>query len=156
MDEDAEFIPILTDSDDPEFTNVEVPDILPILPLRNTVMFPGIVMPISVGRQKSLQLVQEVYRGNRLLGTVAQKDGSIDDPTPDDLYQTGTIAQVLKILEMPDGSTSVIIQGKKRFEVREYTQEFPYLKAQVNPLNDIQPQGDSVEFSAVVGSLKDL
>ena len=156
MDDDNEFIPILTDGDDSELTNVDVPDILPILPLRNTVMFPGVVMPITVGRQKSLQLIQEVYRGNRLLGTVAQKDGSIDDPAQNDLYQTGTIAQVLKILEMPDGSTSVIIQGKKRFEVLEYTQEFPFLMARVNPMADTQPQDDSVEFSAIIGSLKDL
>ncbi|HEX7585369.1 MAG TPA: endopeptidase La [Prolixibacteraceae bacterium] len=156
MDDDAEFIPILTDEDDSELTNSDVPDILPILPLRNTVMFPGVVMPITVGRQKSLQLIQEVYRGNRLLGTVAQKDGSIDDPIQNDLYQTGTIAQVLKILEMPDGTTSIIIQGKKRFEVLEYTQEFPYFKARVNPMADIQPHDDSVEFSAIIGSLKDL
>lgn len=156
MEDDADFIPILTDGDDSELINVDVPDILPILPLRNTVMFPGVVMPITVGRQKSLQLVQEVYRGNRLLGTVAQKDGSIDDPAQNDLYQTGTIAQVLKILEMPDGSTSVIIQGKKRFELLEYTQEFPYLMARVNPMVDTQPQDDSVEFSAIIGSLKDL
>ena len=155
MDDDNEFIPILTD-DDSELTNLDVPDILPILPLRNTVMFPGVVMPITVGRQKSLQLVQEVYRGNRLLGTVAQKDGSIDDPGQNDLYQTGTIAQILKILEMPDGSTSVIIQGKKRFEVVDYTQEFPYFKARVSPIDDIQPKDDSVEFSAIIGSLKDL
>lgn len=156
MDDDSEFIPILADDDDTELTNLEVPDILPILPLRNTVMFPGIVMPITVGRQKSLQLVQEVNRGNRLLGTVSQKDGSIDDPVQSDLYETGTIAQVLKILEMPDGTTSVIIQGKRRFEIQEYTQEFPYFKARINPLNDSLPQDDSVEFSAVVGSLKDL
>jgi ATP-dependent Lon protease len=155
IDDDSDFIPILTD-DDSELTNADVPAILPILPLRNTVMFPGIVMPITVGRQKSLQLIQEVYRGNRLIGTVAQKDGSVDDPLQNDLYETGTIAQVLKILEMPDGTTSVIIQGKKRFEIIDYTQEFPYLKARVNPMEDIQPQDDSVEFSAVVGSLKDL
>ena len=156
MDDDADFIPILADGDESELTNVEFPDILPILPLRNTVMFPGVVLPISVGRQKSLQLIQEVYRGNRLIGTVAQKDGSIDDPGQNDLYEIGTIAQILKILEMPDGTTSVIIQGKRRFEIQEYTQEFPYLKAKVNPLIDLQPQDDSVEFSAVVGSLKDL
>jgi len=156
MDDEAEFIPILADGDESEFTNIDVPDILPILSLRNTVMFPGVVMPITVGRQKSLQLVQEAYRGNRLIGTIAQKDGSIDDPVKDDLYQTGTIAQILKILEMPDGTTSVIIQGKKRFEVVEYIQELPYFKAKVTPLEDVSPQDDSVEFSAVVGSLKDL
>ncbi len=156
MDDESEFLPILTDEDDSDLVNIDVPDILPILPLRNTVMFPGVVMPITVGRQKSLQLVQEVYRGNRLLGTVAQKDGSIDDPTKDDLYQVGTIAQILKILEMPDGTTSVIIQGKKRFEIIDYTQEFPYFKAKINSMEDIRPQEDTVEFSAIIGSLKDL
>lgn len=156
IEDDNEFIPILADGDDSELTNLEVPDILPILSLRNTVMFPGVVMPITVGRQKSLQLVQEVYRGSKLLGTVAQKDGSVDDPGKDDLYQSGTIAQILKILEMPDGTTTVIIQGKKRFEVVEYTEEFPYFKARVKPLNDVSPVDDSVEFSAVIGSLKDL
>ncbi len=156
MDDDSDFIPILADGDDSDLVNLDVPDILPILPLRNTVMFPGVVLPITVGRQKSLQLIQEVYRGNRLIGTIAQKDGSIDDPAQADLYQTGTIAQVLKILEMPDGTTSVIIQGKRRFEVQEYIQEFPYFRAKVTPLVDFQPKDDSVEFSAVVGSLKDL
>ena len=156
IDDDNDFIPILSDGDDSELTNLEVPDILPILSLRNTVMFPGVVMPITVGRQKSLQLVQEVYRGNKLLGTVAQKDGSVDDPGKDDLYQTGTMAQVLKILEMPDGTTTVIIQGKRRFEVLEYLEEFPYFKARIKPLVDVSPADDSVEFSAVVGSLKDL
>lgn len=157
MDDENDYIPILADGDDAELANMEVPDILPVLPLRNTVMFPGVVLPITVGRQKSLQLVQEVYRGNRLIGTIAQKDGNIEDPLQSDLYEIGTIAQILKILEMPDGSTSVIIQGKRRFEVLEYTQEFPYLKARVNPLTDQQPHPDDmVEFSAVVGSLKDL
>jgi ATP-dependent Lon protease len=156
IDNDSDIIPIIADGDDSDLVHLDVPDILPILPLRNTVMFPGVVMPITVGRQKSLQLVQEVYRGNRLLGTIAQKDGSIDDPVPNDLYELGTVAQILKILEMPDGTTSVIIQGKKRFEVREYIQEFPYLKAGVNILEDVQPDDNSTEFSAIIGSLKDL
>lgn len=156
MDDESDYIPILADGDDSELANMEVPDILPVLPLRNTVMFPGVVLPITVGRQKSLQLIQEVYRGNRLIGAIAQKEGNIEDPLQSDLYDVGTIAQVLKILEMPDGTTSVIIQGKRRFEVVEYTQEFPYLKARVSPLADVQPQDDMVEFSAVVGSLKDL
>lgn len=156
IDNDNDIIPIIADGDDSELMNVDVPDILPILPLRNTVMFPGVVMPITVGRQKSLQLVQEVYRGNRLLGTIAQKDGSIDDPGQGDLYQLGTVAQILKILEMPDGTTSVIIQGKKRFEVKEYIQEYPYFKASINLLEDTQPEDNSTEFSAIIGSLKDL
>ena len=156
IDNENDIIPIIADGDDAELMNVDVPDILPILPLRNTVMFPGVVMPITVGRQKSLQLVQEVYRGNRLLGTIAQKDGSVDDPAQSDLYQLGTVAQILKILEMPDGTTSVIIQGKKRFEVKEYIQEYPYFKAKVNLLEDIQQDDNSTEFSAIIGSLKDL
>lgn len=156
IDSENDIIPIIADGDDSELMNVDVPDILPILPLRNTVMFPGVVMPITVGRQKSLQLVQEVYRGNRLLGTIAQKDGSIDDPGQSDLYQIGTVAQILKILEMPDGTTSVIIQGKKRFEVKEYVQEYPYFKASINLLEDTQPEDNSTEFSAIIGSLKDL
>lgn len=156
IDSENDIIPIIADGDDSELMNLDVPDILPILPLRNTVMFPGVVMPITVGRQKSLQLVQEVYRGNRLLGTIAQKDGSIDDPGQSDLYQLGTVAQILKILEMPDGTTSVIIQGKKRFEVREYVQEYPYFKASINLLEDTQPEDNSTEFSAIIGSLKDL
>lgn len=156
IDNDSDFIPILADGDDSELTNLDIPDILPILPLRNTVLFPGVVLPITVGRQKSLQLIQEAYRGDRLIGTIAQKDGSIDDPGQSDLYQIGTIAQILKILEMPDGTTSVIIQGKRRFEALEYVQEYPYFKAKIQPLADLLPKDDSVEFSAVIGSLKDL
>ena len=156
MDEENDFIPILADGDDSDLINLEVPDILPILPLRNTVIFPGVVLPITVGRQKSLQLIQEAYRGNKLIGAVAQKDGNIEDPQQGDLYEIGTIAQILKILEMPDGTTSVIIQGKRRFEINDYTQEFPYLKAAITPLTDVHPEEDMIEFAAVVGSLKDL
>ncbi len=155
-DDDSELIPIIADGNEEELKNFQAPDILPILPLRNTVLFPGVVLPITVGRQKSLKLIQDVFRGDRLLGTVTQKDGSIEDPEKNDLYQVGTVAQILKILEMPDGSTSVIIQGKRRFEVTEYLEEFPYFRAQVNLLDEILPTDNSAEFNAVVGSLKDL
>ncbi|MBW6535888.1 MAG: endopeptidase La, partial [Mariniphaga sp.] len=131
------------------------PDVLPILPLRNTVLFPGVVLPINVGRKKSLKLIQDVYRGSRLLGTVAQKDYTIDDPETKDLFSVGTMAEILKILEMPDGSTSVIIQGKRRYSIHGFVSEEPYYKATVEPLNDIFPENDS-EFNAIVGSLKDL
>lgn len=155
-DGDEEIIPIIADGDEEKLRNFKVPEILPILPLRNTVLFPGVVIPITVGRQKSLKLIQDAFRGDKLLGTVSQKDGSIDDPEQKDLYQVGTVAQILKILEMPDGSTSVIIQGKRRFEVTNYLEEFPYFRAQVTLLDEILPAEDSVEFNAVVGSLKDL
>ncbi|MCL3781758.1 endopeptidase La [Prolixibacteraceae bacterium JC049] len=155
MGDDSDFIPIIADGDDADLKSVDVPDILPILPLRNTVLFPGVVLPISVGREKSLQLIREVNRGNKLLGTVAQKNAEVEDPTIDDFYQVGTVAQILKVLEMPDGSTSVILQGKGRFEITELISDEPYFQAKVKTLDDVIPM-DSPEFDAIVGSLKDL
>lgn len=155
MQDDSDYIPIIADGDDADLKNVEIPDVLPILPLRNTVLFPGVVLPINVGRKKSLQLIKDVYKGSRLLGTVAQKDYTIDDPEIKDLFSVGTMAEILKILEMPDGSTSVIIQGKRRYTIREFVAEEPYYKAAVESLSDISSQNDS-EFNAIVGSLKDL
>jgi len=155
MNDDSEYIPIIADGDDKELKNTEIPSVLPILPLRNTVLFPGVVLPITVGRERSLQLVRDVNRGNKLLGTVAQKDYTIDRPEKEDLYSVGTIAEILKVLEMPDGSTSVIIQGKRRYQIREFISEDPYFKATVEPLDDISSKDDN-EFNAIVGSLKDL
>ena len=155
MKDDSDYIPIIADGDDAELKNTDVPDTLPILPLRNTVLFPGVVLPINVGRKKSLKLIQDVYKGSRLLGTVAQRDYTIDDPSKEELFAVGTMAEILKILEMPDGSTSVIIQGKRRYSILEYVTDDPYYKARVEPLNDVSPQDDS-EFNAIVGSLKDL
>jgi ATP-dependent Lon protease len=154
--DDADLIPIIADGDQSEFENFEAPEILPILPLRNTVLFPGVVIPITVGRQKSLKLIQDASRADKFLGTVTQIDGSVDDPEKEDLYSIGTVAQILKILEMPDGSTSVIIQGKKRFEVQEYQEEFPYFKARVTLLDEAIMGANTVEFQAIIGSLKDL
>ena len=153
--DDSDYIPIIADGDDADLKNTEVPDVLPVLPLRNTVLFPGVVLPINVGRKKSLKLIQDVYKGSRLLGTIAQKDYTIDDPLQEELYSVGTLAEILKILEMPDGSTSVIIQGKRRYAIREFVSQEPYYKASVEPLNDVSPHDDS-EFNAIVGSLKDL
>jgi ATP-dependent Lon protease len=155
MKNDSDYIPIIADGDDADLKNTEVPDILPILPLRNTVLFPGVVLPINVGRKKSLKLIQDVYKGSRLLGAIAQKDYTVDEPSESDLFVSGTVAEILKILEMPDGSTSVIIQGKRRYSIREFVTHDPYYKAAVEPLNDIYPKDDS-EFNAIVGSLKDL
>ena len=156
MEDQGDFIPIMVDGDDAEFNAVEVPDILPILPLRNTVLFPGVVMPITVGRQKSLLLIREAYAGNKLIGTIAQKDGLTEDPAPNDLFRIGTMAEILKILEMPDGSTSVIIQGKRRFRVDEVKASLPYMSASVTVLQDIMPKTKLNEFAALVDSLKDL
>lgn len=155
MDEESDFLPIIADGDDKELKNTDVPAVLPILPLRNTVLFPGVVLPITVGRERSLKLIRDVNRGSKLLGTIAQKDYTIDHPEAKDLYEVGTVAEVLKVLEMPDGSTSVIIQGKRRYQIKEFVSEEPYFKAAVEPLLDVTSEDDN-EFNAIVGSLKDL
>ena len=156
MDMDSDFIPILSDGDNESIDNKEMPDVLPILPLKNTVLFSGIIVPISVGRKKSLKLIKSVYKKNKIVGILTQKDSKIDDPKPEDLYRVGTLAQIIKVLEMPDGSTTVVIQGFKRFFVREFTKERPYLHASVTELPDILPPENDAEFDAITASLKDL
>jgi ATP-dependent Lon protease len=155
MDDESDFLPIIADGDDKELKNTEVPSVLPILPLRNTVLFPGVVLPITVGRERSLKLIRDVNKGSKLLGTIAQKDYTIDRPEKGDLYEIGTVAEILKVLEMPDGSTSVIIQGKRRYQIKEFVSEEPYFKAAIEPLEDVSSKDDN-EFNAIVGSLKDL
>jgi ATP-dependent Lon protease len=156
IQEDAEYIPILSEDDEDSNDKIEIPDNLPILPLRNTVLFPGIVLPITVGREKSIKLIREAYKKNKLIGTVTQRNSNINEPESKDLYKIGTLAQVLKILEMPDNSTSVIIQGKRRFVVNEVTATSPYLKANVSLFPDIKAEEGDKEFKAITSSLKDL
>lgn len=155
-EEGDEFIPIIADGDDQDLKDFEAPDSLPILSLRNAVLFPGVVLPITVGRAKSLKLIEDAWRGNKLLGTLTQVDVAVDDPTTADLFPVGTVAQILKILEMPDGTTSVIIQGKRRFEVEQFLSEDPYFRAEVRLLEDDMNDTNSAEFQAIVSSLKDL
>ena len=154
-DDDSDFIPIIADGGEDDLKVDNLPIDLPILPLRNTVLFPGVVLPISVGRNKSLKLVREVYKRNGVLGTIAQLNPEIDEPTASDLYRIGTIAKILKILEMPDGNTTVIIQGKQRYKILEITGEEPYHTAKVANLIDSRPLQTS-EFEAIVESLKDI
>ena len=155
LDEDAEFIPLLSPDDEEQINAEETPDELPILPLRNTVLFPGVVIPITVGRDKSIKLIQEANKGDKTLGVVSQKNDEIEDPSADDLNSIGTIAHILKLLKMPDGNITVIIQGKKRFKVKEITQEDPYLKAKIEAFDQVKkPKGKS--FEALVSSIKDL
>lgn len=154
MDDEAEYIPIISD-DEEEEQKQSFPDILPILPLKNTVLFPGVIIPITVGRPKSLKLVKEVYQKNKILGVVAQKDTSIEEPSLGDIYKVGSVAQILKILEMPDGSTSVIIQGKKKFEIAEIVSEKPYFTARIQIVDEILLDKPD-ELQAIVASLKDI
>lgn len=156
IDEDSEFIPLLTQEDEEIMNNEKLPESLPILPLRNTVLFPGVVIPITVGRDKSIQLIRDAYKGDKTIGVVSQRNDSIEDPDPTDLHQVGTIAHIIKQLRMPDGSTTVIIQGKKRFKIREFLQTDPYMRAGVETFSEIKPAKVDKEFSALVGSLKDL
>ena len=156
LDEETDFIPLISDEEEDELKKVKIPELLPILPLKNTVLFPGVVIPITVGRDKSLTLVKEIYKKDRVIGAVAQKDAKIDDPQFEDLNRIGTLAQIVKILEMPDGSISVIIQGKRRFKVEEPVAKDPYFIARVTPLEDQKPVERTREFNAIIGSLKDL
>ena len=156
-DEDVDFLPIIplneTESEADEITHIDHD--LPILPLRNTVLFPGVVLPITVGRDKSIQAVNEAYKTDKLVGVVAQTDSSIEDPAVKDLEDIGTIAKVVKLIKMPDGGTTVIIQGRKRFQIEAITAEEPYFKAKVNLLLD-EPTPEDEDFKALAGSIKDL
>jgi ATP-dependent Lon protease len=155
-DENADYITLISDEDEELLSKTAVPSILPLLPLRNSVLFPGVIIPITVGRKKTIKLIRDAYKGDKLVGAVAQKDMETDDPLLNDLHRIGTVAKIIKILEMPDGATSVIIQGKKRFEIKELVSEEPYLQASVKSLEDRIPKKKGNQFQALIGSLKDL
>jgi len=156
MEGDAEFIPLLSQEEEDIMNAENVPEILPVLPLRNMVLFPGVVIPITVGREKSIRLIKDAYKGNRTIGVVVQRDGTIEDPVSKDIYNVGTVAQIIRLLQMPDGSTSVIIQGKKRFRINEIIQEDPYFKAKVTSFEISSKPSKSKEFNALISSIKDL
>ena len=155
LNEDSELIPLMTPEDEEIINREDVPEILPILPLRNTVLFPGVVIPITAGRDKSIQLINDANKGSKVIGVVAQKDEDIEEPTSDDIYKTGVVAQILRVLKMPDGNTTVIIQGKKRFEINEMIQEKPYLKAKVQEALEDKTIEDPKEFKAIIDSVKE-
>lgn len=155
INEDTEFFPLMSQEDEEEMNNEETPEMLSILPLRNTVLFPGVVIPITVGRDKSIKLIKDAYKGDRTIGVVSQRDVAIEDPTFDQLNKVGTVALIIKMLQMPDGSTTVIIQGKQRFKLNEEVQTEPYMKATIVKFEEIRPKSDK-QFKAMVGSIKDL
>jgi ATP-dependent Lon protease len=156
LEDETDFIPLISDEDEETIMKTEIPEILPILPLRNTVLFPGVILPITVSRQQSMTLIRDTYKKSKILGTVAQKNPDNDSPGLSDLYLVGTVSQILRILEMPDGTTSVIIQGKKKIRIGEQVSDTPYLVAKVEQLTDKKPLKKDPEFEAIVGSLKDL
>ena len=155
FDENSELIPLMTTEDEEAIKNESLPETISILSLRNTVLFPGVVIPITAGRDKSIQLIYDANSGSKVIGVVSQKDESIEDPTIDDIYTTGTVARILKVLKMPDGNTTVIIQGKKRFQISEMVSEKPYMVAKIQDVPEVTPLG-STEFTAIIESIKDL
>jgi ATP-dependent Lon protease len=155
IDEDSDFIPLLSTEDEDNMHAEKVPNLLSILPLRNTVLFPGVVIPITVGIDKSINLIKDAFKGDKIIGVVAQKNDTIEDPSQEDLNSVGTVAQILKMLRMPDGNTTVIIQGKKRFRIKEFTQSEPYYKAKTEGFEETRPEKNDEEFEAIVSSLKD-
>lgn len=156
-DDEMEFMPIipLNEEDDGGLDDKSIPAELPLMPLRNTVIFPGVVLPITVGREKSINAVNDAYKGDKLIGVLAQSDSTIEEPTAADLVKIGTVAKVVKIIKMPDGSSTAIIQGRKRFELEEITTETPYFKGRIKLLEDIKPKKDT-SFDALVSGIKDV
>ncbi|MEO6168246.1 MAG: endopeptidase La, partial [Chitinophagales bacterium] len=155
MEEDIEFMPLITLEEEGDGKKDVFADVIPVLPLRNTVLFPGVVIPITVGRDKSIKAVRDAYAADRFIGVIAQVDSNVEEPDFKDLHKVGTMAKILKMLKMPDGSTTAIIQGKVRFSIREFISADPYFKASIDVLNDI-PYPDDKQFEAMVSSLKEM
>ncbi len=156
FDENSELIPLMTPEDEEEISKEKLPETLPILSLRNTVLFPGVVIPITAGRDKSIKLIDDANKGSKVIGVVAQKDESVEDPSAADIHETGTVARILKVLKMPDGNTTVIIQGKKRFKVAEVITEEPYINATIREVPEARPAEKNKEFEAIIESIKEL
>ncbi len=153
-DEDVEFLPLISVEEDDESVKTSYDDIIPILPLKNTVLFPGVVIPITVGRDKSIKLIKDAHHKDKIIGVTAQKDANVEDPTADDLNTVGTIAKIIKMLKMPDGTTTAIIQGKKRITINDIITSEPYFKADITVLEENEVKKDR-EFKALIGSMKD-
>ena len=156
-EDEMDFLPIipLNDSDQEDQNTIEVPPEIPLLPLRNTVLFPGVVLPITVGRDKSIKAVNDAYKGDKLIGVVAQKDSNVEEPEMKDLEKIGTVAKIVKLIKMPDGGTTIIIQGKNRFLIESIFEEDPYFKAKIKKLEEEESPKDE-DFNAYIANIKDL
>ena len=156
MDENAEIIPLFPEEDEQEVSQQAIPQILPILPLRNTVLFPGVVAPINIGRDASLQLMNDANDTDKTIGIVAQLNEDTENPTSNDLYKLGTVARILRIFKLPDGNATIIIQGKKRFQIDHIVEEKPYIKAAITEVADIKPEPNDKEFEATIESVREM
>ena len=156
LDEGSEFIPLMTSEDEEALEKESLPEVLPILPLTNNVLFPGVVIPINAGRDKSIKLINDANKSNKLIGVVAQKNSTIENPTVDNIYGIGTVAKILRVLKMPDGNTTVIIQGKKRFKIKSIVKTDPYIQATIDPVSDRSQKKSDGKFSATIDAIKDI
>ena len=156
IDEESELIPLMTSDDEEAISKEAIPQTLPILPLRNTVLFPGVVIPITATRDKSVKLIKHANTGDKLIGVVSQKDISVPEPTFSDINKIGTVAKILRVLQMPDGNLTIIIQGKKRFQIKNIVSEDPFILSYVDEIKEFNPQKDDKEFIATIDSIKDL
>ena len=156
MDENSEIIPLFPEEDEQEVSQQAIPQILPILPLRNTVLFPGVVAPINIGRDASLQLMNDANDTDKTIGIVAQLNEDTENPTSNDLYKLGTVARILRIFKLPDGNATIIIQGKKRFQIDHIVEEKPYIKAAITEVADIKPEPNDKEFEATIESVREM
>ena len=156
IDEESELIPLMTSDDEEAISKEAIPQTLPILPLRNTVLFPGVVIPITATRDKSVKLIKHANTGDKLIGVVSQKDSSVSEPTFSDINKIGTVAKILRVLQMPDGNLTIIIQGKKRFQIKNIVSEDPFILSSVEEIKEFNPEKDDKEFIATIDSIKDL
>ena len=156
IDEESELIPLMTSDDEEAISKESIPETLPILPLRNTVLFPGVVIPITATRDKSVKLIKHANTGDKLIGVVSQKDSSVSEPTFSDINKIGTVAKILRVLQMPDGNLTIIIQGKKRFQIKNIVSEDPFILSSVDEIKEFNPEKDDKEFIATIDSIKDL
>ena len=156
FDSEAELIPLLSAEDEEEMFKEVLPEEIAILPLRNTVLFPGVVIPISAGRDKSIKLINDANASGKPIGVVSQINEEDEDPSPNQIHKVGTVARILRVLKMPDGNITVILQGKKRFEIENVTSESPYLKATIKEVAENRPKKSDKEFSTIIDSLKEL
>ncbi|MFL2633473.1 MAG: endopeptidase La [Candidatus Marisimplicoccus sp.] len=156
LGEESEFIPLMTSEDEEALEKENLPEVLPILPLTNTVLFPGVVIPINAGRDKSIKLINDANKSNKLIGVVAQKDIKIENPSIENIFNIGTVAKILRVLKMPDGNTTVIIQGKKRFKIKSVVKTDPYIQATINSMTDKNQKKSNSKFTATIDAIKDI
>jgi hypothetical protein len=157
IDESPEFLPLFSKQEEDESNKMDVPDELPVLAIKNTVLFPGVIFPITVGRDKSIKLIKDANKKDNIIAVVSQKNSNVEDPTIDDLNKIGTLAKIIKVMRMPDGTTTVIIQGKRRVVLGDFVAEEPYFRAKVTSLTDELFKGEKdKEYKAIIDSIKDI